>query len=119
VDEVELALAQVVLEQIVDADLEVRVRELGHPSRVEVRRHHASVGCDAVAQPRRDRAAAGADLQAAPPRRHPTRLELTDRPRVEELLERVQPLALDRERVVEGVGLLVRRHGAAVLAGAD
>ena len=106
-NEVELVLGQIVLEQVVDADVEVRARALGDPSRVEVGREHAPLGPDAVAQPRGDRTVTGANLQAAPPRPHTARLEVADRARVEEQLEQVQPLALHGQRVVECVCLLV------------
>ena len=100
VHEVELARGQLVGEQVVGAHLEVRVRQAVEHRGVEVGRQHRAVGRDAVGQPPGDRAAAGADLQAPPPAADAARLELGDRPRVEERLQGPQPLALRRPRVV-------------------
>ena len=107
-DEVELALRQLVREHVVDADLEVRPRQLAQHGRVEVGRDHRSAGRHPVAQPGRDRATAGADLEAAPAGADAERVEVADGARVERLGERREPLALRRAGVVEGVGGLVR-----------
>jgi hypothetical protein len=109
VDEVKLRLGEVVGEDVVDADLEVRLAEALQHGRVEVGRQDGAVGADAVAQPRRDRAAARTDLQAAPAAADPARLEVAHRARVQERLERAQAGALPGARVVVGVRRLARR----------
>ena len=94
VDDIELALGQVVLEHVMGPHVEVRVRYPVEHRGVPIGRHDDPVGGHAVGQPPGDRAASGAHLQAAPPASDAAGLELGDRPGVEERLEGPQPLTL-------------------------
>ena len=87
-DEVESALRKVVGKHVVDAHLEVEMRPLAQHRRVEVGGEHRAAGSDAIAQPPGDRTAAPADLETAPTGLDAARLQVSDRPRIEQHLER-------------------------------
>jgi sugar/nucleoside kinase (ribokinase family) len=110
VNEIEVALRQIVREQVVSLDLEVRVRELGEHGRIDVGGHHGPLRSNSLGQPGRDRAAPGADLQATPTGPDAARGEVPDRPLVQQRLERPQALTLDGTYVVEGVRALGPCH---------
>src|SRR5919204_3590892 len=104
-NEVEFGLRQLVREQVVDAQPEIRVGELLEQRGVEIGGQHRPCGRDPAAQPSGDGAPARTHLQAAPSRSHAAGLEQPDRSLIEKRLERPQPLTLDCQRVRECIGV--------------
>ncbi len=78
-NEVELALWQLIGEHIVDSHFKVWMLQFPQDRRVKVSREHRSPRVGAVAQPSRHGATAGAYLQAAPPRPHTKPLKQPER----------------------------------------
>src|ERR1700722_12642075 len=97
------AFGKIVGNDVVPAKREVWVRQPFEESHFQVGRQDMATVSDTLAQPRRDRTGASANLPATPSRANPECLQVTDRSRVECLLQGGQPRPLLVPRLVEWV----------------
>jgi hypothetical protein len=93
VDEIELALGQLVGDEVHLADLETGRRGLPQQAHVEVRRDHAAGRADPPREPAGEGPVAGARVEAAPALADAERLRAPDARRVVAGLEQGQPVA--------------------------
>src|SRR5581483_2527619 len=112
VDEVVVALLEVVGHDVVPADFEILLGQLLQEPGVEVGGHHPPARADPVAEPPGDGARPGADLEAAGAGRERQSPEGGAGPGVEDRLEEVEPAALVLPGVLEEV-----RHPVQAVSG--
>jgi hypothetical protein len=79
------------VENVLFADVEVRVVEIAHETRVDIDRRDVTARADAPAEHVADRSAAGADLEAPPSFPHADRIEPSRGRVVENFLEELEP----------------------------
>ncbi len=91
------------------AHLELRAAIVLEPSCVEINRHHLTVAPDPGGEPTGDRTTARPDLQAAVARLHADAVQVSDRDRIEGLLQALEACTRLRMHVVHQVRGL--RHG--------
>jgi len=110
VDQVERTLREVLRAQVVAEHPQVRERELGQPTGVQVGRGHLAARSDMAAEPARNRPPAAAHLQAAGPGDELEPLDAMNRRRVEPFLQQLQATALVGSSVRERVSLVGVGH---------